>query len=373
MSSFVEPPTLSSSLAEFYSNMASFSTPPSTTPVPFPPTPELFNSLHVAKSMPGVFFGVPPPQGGIPSQEADPPPPWSLKLRSLSSLDLSSSSSSSSAPSLITVNVTPSHGYGDYHDPRIGIDDSPRFVMPLEERMLLSTFLSRINSPSQTSAEVLYYSLQNDNLRSSSESISNLPPSLGIPLTLPYISSSLPPTCTLDAVNLWIGDGRATTSLHKDPYHNVYHVAKGTKIFHLLPEWTGGLMEEKDLITATYVRSKDGKLSISDLTCPSTGRKVFTRWITNTLHPTLTKPQPNNKLCTPIPELLQQHVSTFTVRENETIYVPPGWYHAVESSGVSVAVNYWFDREYDEKYNLVQLAIDVQRAAGRNDRVEQRN
>ena len=197
--------------------------------------------------------------------------------------------------------------------------------MPLKEQMPFSTFLSKINSPtpSQTS-DVLYYSLQNDNLRTSSESVSNLPSSLGIPLTLPYISSSLPPTCTLDAVNLWIGDGRATTSLHKDPYHNVYHVAKGTKIFHLLPEWTGGLMEEKDLISATFVRDKDGLLSISDLACPSTGRKVYTRWITNTLHPTLTKPQPNNKLCTPIPELLRQHVSIFTVSENQTIYIPPG-------------------------------------------------
>lgn len=38
-----------------------------------------------------------------------------------------------------------------------------------------------------------------------------------------------------DAVNLWIGDGRSTTSMHKDPYENLYHVLHGAKSFVLVP------------------------------------------------------------------------------------------------------------------------------------------
>ena len=30
-----------------------------------------------------------------------------------------------------------------------------------------------------------------------------------------------------DAINFWMGDGRAVTSTHKDPYENIYCVVKG--------------------------------------------------------------------------------------------------------------------------------------------------
>ena len=54
-----------------------------------------------------------------------------------------------------------------------------------------------------------------------------------------------------DAVNIWVGDGRSVTSLHKgavarkeialanedptDPYENLYYVIRGSKTFTLLP------------------------------------------------------------------------------------------------------------------------------------------
>ena len=38
-----------------------------------------------------------------------------------------------------------------------------------------------------------------------------------------------------DAVNLWIGDNRAVSSVHKDPYENLYCVVTGEKHFTLLP------------------------------------------------------------------------------------------------------------------------------------------
>jgi jumonji domain-containing protein 7 len=38
-----------------------------------------------------------------------------------------------------------------------------------------------------------------------------------------------------DAVNFWMGDGRAVTSTHKDPYENIYCVVRGYKDFILFP------------------------------------------------------------------------------------------------------------------------------------------
>lgn len=41
--------------------------------------------------------------------------------------------------------------------------------------------------------------------------------------------------CAPEAVNLWIGDERSTTTFHKDHYENLYAVLRGKKVFHLLP------------------------------------------------------------------------------------------------------------------------------------------
>ena len=38
-----------------------------------------------------------------------------------------------------------------------------------------------------------------------------------------------------EAVNLWYGDARASTSFHKDNYQNLYGVVAGEKVFVLLP------------------------------------------------------------------------------------------------------------------------------------------
>ena len=38
-----------------------------------------------------------------------------------------------------------------------------------------------------------------------------------------------------DAINFWMGDGRAVTSTHKDPYENIYCVVRGYKDITLFP------------------------------------------------------------------------------------------------------------------------------------------
>ena len=38
-----------------------------------------------------------------------------------------------------------------------------------------------------------------------------------------------------DATNLWIGDSRSVSSIHKDHYENIYCVLEGEKHFTLIP------------------------------------------------------------------------------------------------------------------------------------------
>jgi hypothetical protein len=71
-----------------------------------------------------------------------------------------------------------------------------------------------------------YIQSQNDNINSSFQDL------LGdIPKEISFASVALgkPP----DAVNFWMGNSQSTTSLHRDPYENIYHMVAGTKTFIL--------------------------------------------------------------------------------------------------------------------------------------------
>lgn len=66
-----------------------------------------------------------------------------------------------------------------------------------------------------------------------------------------------------DAVNLWIGNSRSITSLHRDHYENVYCQIVGRKHFVLLPPAETACINEKTLTAATYMQ-KASTASVSD-------------------------------------------------------------------------------------------------------------
>lgn len=61
-----------------------------------------------------------------------------------------------------------------------------------------------------------------------------------------------------DAINLWIGNSRSVTALHRDPMENIYVQVIGKKHFVLLPPLLHACVNEKLLLPATYVRSDRG-------------------------------------------------------------------------------------------------------------------
>ena len=38
------------------------------------------------------------------------------------------------------------------------------------------------------------------------------------------------------------------------------------------------------------------------------------------------------------------------INPGETLYLPAGWFHQVYQSDDTIAVNYWYDRIYDQSY-----------------------
>ena len=68
-----------------------------------------------------------------------------------------------------------------------------------------------------------------------------------------------------DAVNMWIGNSKSVTALHKDNYENIYCQIIGSKHFTLLPPHEVACVGERTFRSATYVWDRDeGGLRIEE-------------------------------------------------------------------------------------------------------------
>ncbi|KAI9794740.1 MAG: hypothetical protein M1835_006371 [Candelina submexicana] len=143
-----------------------------------------------------------------------------------------------------------------------------RFVKPLEVEEEFSGFLEYVQrqelqrdycerTEGGEAGEVKYAQTQNDNLRNE-----YLPLFADVERDIAWARIAL--AKAPDAVNLWIGNSRSVTSLHKDNYENVYVQVVGRKCFVLLPPVEAVCVEEKEMRAATYVRDREGKLVVRD-------------------------------------------------------------------------------------------------------------
>ena len=156
-----------------------------------------------------------------------------------------------------------------------------------------------------------------------------------------------------DAVNLWIGNNKSVTSFHKDHYENLYAVVTGEKTFTLLPPCDAYRMHLAQYPVAAYSNTPQGLQIV-----PS--------------------PDGEQVLWSPIEDLAsnnssegyrQQHPAYFdpllpkpfrvTVKAGEVLYLPSLWWHQVEQTAgkenMIIAVNYWYDMQFDCKYAYFQL------------------
>lgn len=93
--------------------------------------------------------------------------------------------------------------------------------------------------------------LENDNLRDEYMSLYS-----DVQKDIPFARIALDKAP--DAVNLWIGNSKSVTAMHKDNYENIYVQVLGRKHFVLFPALCYSFVNEKPLQPATYVRTEDG-------------------------------------------------------------------------------------------------------------------
>ncbi|XP_074091265.1 bifunctional peptidase and (3S)-lysyl hydroxylase JMJD7-like isoform X2 [Macrotis lagotis] len=225
----------------------------------------------------------------------------------------------------VSVAVTPD-GYAD-------AVCGDRFVMPAERRLPLNTVIDVLEGRTYHPG-VLYVQKQCSNLSS------ELPQLLtDVEPHVPWASEALGKMP--DAVNFWLGEEAAVTSLHKDHYENLYCVISGEKHFLLHPPSDRPFIPYELYTPATYHMSEDGSFKIVD---EEAMEKV--PWIP--LDPVA-------------PDLVQyplyKHAQPLhcTVKAGEMFYLPALWFHHVRQSHGCIAVNFWYDMEYDLKYSYYQL------------------
>ncbi|CAG5055135.1 unnamed protein product [Parnassius apollo] len=123
----------------------------------------------------------------------------------------------------VSVAVTPNGLADGITKDQHGVE---HFVTPCEVEMTMGDFLTMLENKSENL--IPYIQRQNSNLTEDFPELIR-----DVETDIPFASEAF--NKKPDAVNFWMGDERAVTSMHKDPYENIYCVIDGYKDFILIP------------------------------------------------------------------------------------------------------------------------------------------
>ncbi|XP_067335690.1 bifunctional peptidase and (3S)-lysyl hydroxylase JMJD7 isoform X2 [Channa argus] len=216
---------------------------------------------------------------------------------------------------VISVAVTP-NGYAD-------AVSGDRFVMPEERQMRFSSVLDIMEGKVEKSG-VFYVQKQCSNLLEE----------------LPELTDDLEPHVP------WM----STALVHKDHYENLYCVVSGEKTFILLPPTDRPFIPYGVYQPAVYLQRDNGEFEVVD---QSDSEKV--PWIPlDPLDPDLER----------YPQYCRASPVRCSVKAGEMLYLPSMWFHHVQQSHGCIAVNFWYDMDYDIKYNYFQLLETLSEVTG---------
>lgn len=235
-----------------------------------------------------------------------------------------------------------------------------------------TTTTTTTTTPYQDS--VYYYSLQNDCLRS--EFATRLLPPLEMaaaPLLTwaEEVFGTGPP----EAANLWMGNEWAHSSLHRDPYENLFYVASGEKIFTLYPPSHAAFLPVQTLNTKRFSFQTPGPSNTAmsdqdtdDDSYNDCGWQIIQEYDEDndddyeddiapstdlTDATTTTTKRPRTKRNTRTPWIHRAHAPsqylhpiTVRVQAGDILYLPSLWFHEVTQSKETVGLNWWFDMQF---------------------------
>lgn len=192
----------------------------------------------------------------------------------------------------------------------------------------------------EETAAVFYYSRQNDCLRTELASVWQ---DCNFPETIPWAEEAFgigPP----DAVNLWIGNSRAVSSMHKDHYENLFYVCSGEKIFSLCPPADAPFLYEREHDSGQFVIEKHENATSWKVRVEKDARRV--QWIAADV----TRKDDDDddpSYLSEFPLLQYTHPIEIRVQAGEMLYLPALWFHRVTQSCETVAINYWYEMRFD--------------------------
>lgn len=202
--------------------------------------------------------------------------------------------------------------------------------------MSLNSFFHCIADPNRD--EILYIQQQNDNLN---KEFDILKEDIDVS-SLDVLSKAFQQE--IDAANIWIGTEDSVSSAHKDHYENLYIQICGRKIFYILPP---------------------SAVTQLDIRLYSTAQ--FKRLDTETRNWRIIENSSNYKVPWTEKDLRQIYESNeddiypmkIVLEPGDVLYLPSLWYHQVEQEndeiGRVIAVNFWYDMQYDQNYYYYQL------------------
>jgi Cupin-like domain len=290
----------------------------------------------------------------------------------------------------ITADVTPD-GHGDcirrVKLPSKEREESttPCFVKPLQEAMLFEEFCRRLRHQQQANKAVgdeavskrvfqtldgailealdtdnhdegtgvVYYSQQNDCLRKELSPLWDqcLFPTGFLWAEQAFQRPSYDDTTSRthpDAINLWIGSHQSVSSMHKDHYENLFYVLSGEKIFTLCPPCDVPFLYERPVPEGSFeFGNGEWQVRLGVPAGPEVGGGVATThqeasslvpWVTADV----TKGSDDD-----YPLLDYAHPITVRVQAGELLYLPALWFHRVSQSCETVAINYWYDMDFE--------------------------
>lgn len=134
---------------------------------------------------------------------------------------------------------------------------------------------------------------------------------------------------------------------HKDPYENIYCVVRGHKDITLFPPTDLPWLPYKTCQQAIYVRNPlDGKISIK----PLSDETPKLPWIAvDPLNPDLEQ----------FPDYKNAHPLKLRLNAGDVLYLPSLWFHHLQQSHGCIAVNFWYDMEFDAKFNYFSFVSNI--------------
>ncbi|ERM94719.1 jmjC domain-containing protein 7 isoform X2 [Amborella trichopoda] len=158
--------------------------------------------------------------------------------------------------------------------------------------------------------------------------------------------------CSPEAANLWIGNGESETWWHKDHYENLYAVVSGEKHFLLLPPTDVHRLYVKEYPAAQYTCDDDHDLESGELRLELEEPLRYIPWCSVDPYPS---PERRGREMSLYPRYFNgPKPFECTVKAGDMLYLPSMWFHHVrqtpDSEGKTIAVNYWYDMQFDIKY-----------------------